>query len=128
MLYPFYGSYTKIFTIFEPTYDLIHKIKHESKIAEKKKRKRYCHELARNSACWPACSRSAQAGTARATPSTQASLTAGPRCQLRLQAPATAPVSSSSVLVSSRLLRRGKLAPKAPCAPVDPLLTRSSLP
>ena len=35
MLYPFYGSYTKIFTIFESAHDLIHKIKHNSKTAKK---------------------------------------------------------------------------------------------
>jgi len=37
MLYPFYGSYTKIFTIFGSAHDLIHKIKHKTKTAQKEK-------------------------------------------------------------------------------------------
>ena len=37
MLYPFYGSYTKILIIFGSAHDLIHKIQHNSKTAEKEK-------------------------------------------------------------------------------------------
>ena len=58
MLYPFYGSYTKIFTIFEPAHDLIHKIKHNSKTAEKEKENATVPLRPRNSAqahakTWP---------------------------------------------------------------------------
>jgi hypothetical protein len=39
MLYPFHGSYTKIFTIFGSVYNLIHKFKHQSLLNKKEKEK-----------------------------------------------------------------------------------------
>jgi hypothetical protein len=39
MLYPFYVSYTKIFTIFGLAQHLLHKIKHQSLLNKKEKEK-----------------------------------------------------------------------------------------
>jgi len=44
MFYLFYGTYTKIFIIFGSTQDLLHKIKHNLKIAQKEKGKQLCSE------------------------------------------------------------------------------------
>ena len=41
MFYLFYGTYTKIFIIFGSAHDLLHKIKHKSKTAQKEKGKQY---------------------------------------------------------------------------------------
>jgi hypothetical protein len=42
MFFSFYGTYTKSFIIFGSAHDLLHKIKHNSKTAQKEKEKQYC--------------------------------------------------------------------------------------
>ena len=39
MFYSFYGTYNKIFIIFGSTQDLLYKIKHKAKLAQKEKGK-----------------------------------------------------------------------------------------
>ena len=82
---------------------------HQNFALTEKEKQNCCREWPRNLARKPARLRSARAGAARALASTQASLTAGPRCQLRLQAPA------------------GRIDGAAePLAPPSPLATRWS--
>jgi len=40
MFYLFHGTYTEIFIIFGAAHNLLHNIKHKSKIAKKRKRKK----------------------------------------------------------------------------------------
>jgi len=42
LFFSFYGTYTKIFIIFGSAHNLLHKIKHKAKTAQKEKEKKHC--------------------------------------------------------------------------------------
>ena len=60
MFYSFYGTYTKIFMIFESAHNLIHKFKHKAKTAQKEKEKDTVQRAAWKLARRPAHARSAR--------------------------------------------------------------------
>ena len=100
----------------------------KQKLHKKKKKKNTAQRAAEKSARRPAHSRSAHAGAARALASTQMSLTAGPACQLRLQASACridgATEPSAPPLPLATRWSRSPLQG----APLDTLCTPSLLP
>ena len=79
MFFSFYGTYTKIFIIFGSIHNLLHKIKHNSKTAQKEKEKLLRSEQPGNRhAGRPAYAQPTQALRARGLPLTR-SLTGGSR-------------------------------------------------
>ena len=89
MFYSFYRAYTKIFMIFESAQLFLYTIKHKSNFCTKGKRKSHCAAsgLGTRPAGRPTHARPIRVLRAPTLLLT-ASLTTGPRCQLRLQAPA----------------------------------------
>jgi len=78
VFYLFHGIYTKIFIIFESVHNLICKIKHKAKTAQKEKGKTTVQRAAWKSARRPAHGRSAQTRAARALASTHGVADSGP--------------------------------------------------